>query len=181
MEPQRKLYLFIAMSLDGHIAAPDGDISFLPPIDPEGEDYGYAGFIEKVDTVILGRKTYDKILSMNVQAPYGQRTVYVLTHSPKEPEGNLQYYSGNLKELITRLRNEPGRNIYCDGGADTIHQLLEEDLIDEMIISIIPVLLGEGIALFKGGLQEKKLSLLTVSAYENGLVKLHYQRNRNAG
>lgn len=181
MEHPRKLFLFIAMSLDGYIAAPDGDISFLPPIDPEGQDYGYADFIEKVDTVILGRKTYEKILSMNVEAPYGERTVYVLTHLPGKAKGNLRYYSGSLKDLVIHLRNETGRHIYCDGGADTIHQLLQEDLIDEMIISIIPVLLGNGIALFKGGLQEQKLSLLKVSSYENGLVKLHYQRNRNAG
>lgn len=178
MKTQRKLFLFIAMSLDGYIAGPDGDISFLPPIDKEGEDYGYSGFIEKVDTVVLGRKTWDKILSMEVGIPYGERRVYVLTHNPQELKGNIQYYSGSLKDLITDLKKQQGKHIYCDGGADTIHQLLKDDLIDEMIISIIPVLLGKGIALFKGGLQELKLRLESVSAYENGLVKLHYQRNR---
>lgn len=178
MEPQRKLFIFIAMSLDGYIAGPDGDISFLPPIDMEGEDYGYTSFIKKVDTVVLGRKTWDKILSMDVDIPYGERTVYVLTHTPQAQKSNIQYYSGSLKDLIADLKSKQGNHIYCDGGADTIHQLLSDDLIDEMIISIIPVLLGEGIALFKGGLQEIKLALKSVSAYENGLVKLHYQRNR---
>lgn len=180
MKQQRKLYLFIAMSLDGYIAAPDGDICFLPPIDKEGEDYGYTDFIEKVDTVVLGRKTYDKILSMGMADPYGDREVYVLTHSPKVEKGKMHYYSGNLKDLILRLKSQEGQHIYCDGGADTIQQLLAEDLIDEMIISIIPVLLGEGIALFKGGFSLKKLSLVKASSYENGLVKLHYLRNRNA-
>lgn len=179
MEPQRKLYIFIAMSLDGYIAALDGDISFLPPIDMEVEDYGYADFIENIDTVVLGRKTYNKILSVGVEIPYGEREVFVLTHSPKEETGKLKYYSGSLKELILHLKSQNGKHIYCDGGADTIHQLLVEDMIDEMIVSIVPVLLGEGIALFKGGLSEKKLSLERVSSYENGLVKLHYLRNRN--
>lgn len=177
MDLQRKLYLFIAMSLDGFIAAPDGDISFLPPIEQEGEDYGYNDFIETIDTVVLGRKTYDKILSMGISNPYGERDVYVLTHSPKEKEGKLQYYSGSLKALIVNLKGQNGKHIFCDGGAETIHQLLKEDLIDEMIISIIPVLLGEGIALFKGGLASLTLSLINVSSYENGLVKLHYRRN----
>jgi dihydrofolate reductase len=177
MESPRKLYIFIAMSLDGYIAAPDGDISFLPPIDMEVEDYGYADFIENIDTVVLGRKTYDKILSMGVEAPYGDREVFVLTHSPKKETGKLKYYSGSLKQLILGLKSQKGKHIYCDGGADTIHQLLADDLIDEMTISIIPILLGEGIALFKGGLPEKKLSLVNVSSYENGLVKLHYRRS----
>jgi dihydrofolate reductase len=168
------------MSLDGFIAGPDGDISFLLPIDKEGEDYGYTDFIEKVDTVVLGRKTYDKILSMGIEKPYGQREVYILTHSPQEDKGPLHYYSGSLKELILQFKHQNGKNIYCDGGADTIHQLLADDLIDEMIISIIPVLLGEGIALFKGGLPTQKLSLVSVSPYKNGLVKLHYRRDQGS-
>lgn len=180
MEHQRKLFLFIAMSLDGYIAAPDGDIRFLPPIEKEGEDYGYTDFIDQIDTVVLGRKTYDKILSMGITNPYGDRDVYILTHSPKEQQGNLHYYSGNLKELIMGFKSKQGKHLYCDGGADTIHQLLADDLIDEMIISIIPVLLGEGIALFKGGLPSLQLSLVKVSTYENGLVKLHYRRDQES-
>lgn len=177
MEHPRKLYIFIAMSLDGYIAAPDGDISFLPPIEMDKEDYGYKDFIENIDTVVLGRKTYDKILSMGVENPYGDRQMYILTHSPKEDTGKLHYYSGSLKELILHHKSQKGKHIYCDGGADTIHQLLADDLIDEMIISIIPILLGEGIALFKGGMPALKLALVKVSSYENGLVKLHYRRN----
>lgn len=179
MNNNRKLYLFIAISLDGYIAKPDGDIGFLSMVEKKGEDYGYACFIEKVDTVIIGRKTYDKILSMGMELPYGDRMVYVWSHSPGEDIDNIRFYNGHLNDLISRIRHKHGKHIYCDGGAETIHQLLADDLVDEIIISMIPVLLGEGISLFKGGLAEKQLSLQSVTGFEKGLVQMHYVRERN--
>lgn len=176
MQNNRKLFLFIAMSLDGFIAKQDGDIGFLSQVETEGEDYGYSTFIESVDTIILGRKTYDKILSMGIDWPYGSREVYVLTRSVKPNSGSLHFFSGELDELISRLQRLEGKHIYCDGGSETIHQLLEKDLIDEMIISIIPHLLGDGIALFKGGLPEKRLQFRSAESFEKGLVQLHYNR-----
>lgn len=174
MDNHRKLCLFIAMSLDGYIAKPDGDISFLDEMNQEGEDYGYSAFIETVDAVILGRKTYDKILSMGVESPYGERDVYVVTRTPRENSGKTTFYSGDLKELVTTLKSKPGKNIYCDGGAEIIDQLLHGNLIDEMTVSVIPVLLGEGIRLFRGNFQEKKLKLTESKSFEKGLVQLHY-------
>lgn len=170
----RKLCLFIAMSLDGYIAKPDGDFSFLDEMNQEGEDYGYKAYIETVDTVLLGRKTYDKILSMGVESPYGERDVYVVTRTPRENSGKTTFYSGDLKELVTTLKSKPGKNIYCDGGAEIISQLLHENLIDEMTVSVIPVLLGEGIRLFSGNFQEKKLKLTGSKSFEKGLVQLNY-------
>ena len=85
----------------------------------------------------------------------------------------------DLTDLLSKLNSEEGKHIYCDGGAETIHQLLLDDLIDEMIISIIPVLLGNGISLFKGSLQEKKLQLISAKSFEKGLVQLHYIRVRD--
>ena len=174
MQNNRKLFLYIAVSLDGFIAKQDGDIGFLSEVEKEGEDYGYSTFMETVDTIIVGRKTYDKILSMDIEWPYGAREVYVFTRSPKPDSGTLHFYSGNLSDLISKLKNQEGKHIYCDGGAETIHQLRMDDLIDEMIISVIPVLLGNGIALFHSGLQEKKLRLLSADSFEKGLVQLHY-------
>lgn len=170
----RKICLFIAMSIDGYIAKPDGDISFLDEMNQEGEDYGYSAFSETVDTVIIGRKTYDKILSMGVESPYGDRDVYVLTRSPRENSGKINFYPGDFKELVTTLKSKPGKNIYCDGGAEIIAQLIHENLIDEMTISVIPVILGEGIRLFSGNFQEKKLKLTKSKSFENGLVQLQY-------
>jgi dihydrofolate reductase len=179
MQNNRKLFLYIAMSLDGYIAKQDDDISFLTAVEQEGEDYGYSKFIETIDVVILGRKTYDKILAMGIALPYGDRKVYVLTRTPKPDSGNIQFYSGSLPDLISILKNQEGKHIYCDGGAETVHQLLQDDLIDEMTISIIPVLLGDGIRLFKGGLQEQKLQLINAQSFEKGLIQLRYIRVRN--
>lgn len=172
----RKLCLFIAMSLDGFIAKPDGDISFLDEMNQEGEDYGYNAYIETIDTVLLGRKTYDKIQSMGIESPYGDRAVYVITRTPRANSEKTTFYPGDLKELVTTLKSKPGKNIYCDGGAEIVQQLLSMDLIDEMTISIIPVLLGEGIRLFSGNFQEKKLKLKESKSFEKGLVQLHYCR-----
>ncbi|HET6559218.1 MAG TPA: dihydrofolate reductase family protein [Prolixibacteraceae bacterium] len=180
MKTNRKLYLFIAMSLDGYIAKQDDDISFLEQVEKQGEDYGYSKFIATVDTIVLGRKTYDKILSMNTEPPYGNREIYVITRTPRPDEGNVHYYSGRISILISSLRSKEGLHIYCDGGAETVHHLLIADLVDEMIISVIPVLLGDGIALFKGGLEEKKLTLQSATSYEKGLVQMHYIRQRES-
>lgn len=174
----RKVILYIAMSLDGYIAKTDGDISFLSLVEQEGEDYGYSEFIETVDTVILGRKTYDKILTMGIESPYGGRKVYVLTRN-SIPTDKVTYYSGNLSELVSSLKSQSGKNIYCDGGAETVHLFLQEKLFDELIISIIPVLLGNGIRLFGKSFPEQKIQLVSSKSFNAGLVQLHYNVNRD--
>ena len=175
----RKVILYIAMSLDGFIAKPDGDIGFLDQVELEGEDYGYSEFINTVDTVILGRKTYDKILSMGVEFPYGDRQVFVITRNPRPDSGKTIFFSGNLADLVLSLKSQFGKNIYCDGGGETISQLLQENLIDEMTISVIPVLLGDGIRLFGQGFPEQKLQLVSSKSFEKGLVQLNYILIRN--
>lgn len=172
----RKVILYIAMSLDGFIARNDGDIGFLSQVEQEGEDYGYSAFTETVDTFILGRKTYEKVLSMGFEAPYGEREVYVLTRTPKPTAGTIHYFSGSLTDLIFRLKKQEGKHIYCDGGAETVHQFLLNDLFDELIISIIPVLLGDGIRLFGQSFPEQKLNLLSSKSFKKGLMQLHYIR-----
>ena len=179
MNSNRKVILYIAMSLDGFIAKHDDDISFLSQVEQEGEDYGYSAFIEIVDTVILGRKTYDKVLSMGFEVPYGERDVYVLTRSSNPDSGTVHYYSGNLTDLISRLKKQDGKNIYCDGGAETVHAFVRDDLFDELIISIIPILLGDGIRLFGQNFQEQQLQLIQSRSFEKGLVQLHYIRVRD--
>ena len=176
MELNRKTFLFIAMSLDGYIAKPDGDIHFLDQVEQEGEDYGYTAFIESVDTVVLGRKTYDKVLSMGAEMPYGNRQVFVLTRQPQPAKGQTTFYSGSLSELISSLKAQAGKNIFCDGGAETALQFLRNDLFDELTVSIIPVLLGEGIRLFGENFPEQKLQLIESKTFEKGLVQLHYVR-----
>lgn len=171
----RKLILYIACSLDGYIAKPNDDLSFLDRVHKEGEDYGYADFISSVDTVILGRKTYDWVMSQVDEFPHADKETYVITRKERENEGNIIFYNGNLKTLVERLKHSKGKNIFCDGGAEVVNELLKEKLFDELIISIIPVLVGDGIKLFKDGQSEQSLKLISSKEYDTGLVQLYYE------
>jgi dihydrofolate reductase/RimJ/RimL family protein N-acetyltransferase len=173
---QRKVMLFIAMSLDGFIAKPDDDLDFLSMVAEEGQDYGYADFISSVDTVIVGRKTYDKVLSMGIPFPHADKDTYVITRSPRPNIGSIQFYTGSLQALVHDLKTKTGKHIYCDGGADIVNELLHENLIDDLIISVIPILLGNGIPLFKKGRPEQALQLIAAKSFEKGLTQLHYRR-----
>ncbi|MFZ4771062.1 MAG: dihydrofolate reductase family protein [Ferruginibacter sp.] len=171
---ERKVILYIAMSLDVYIAGPSGEIEFLSSMDKAGEDYGYANFLKEIDTIIIGRKTFDKLKEMGYQYPHTDKKVYIITHTTKPDIGTFEYYTGNLTTLISKIKNLPGKHIYCDGGADLATALLQENLIDEILISIIPMVLGEGIRLFKSGIPSQRLKLLETKYFEKGLVRLHY-------
>lgn len=164
------------MSLDGYIAKPDDDLGFLSIVEMEGEDYGYGEFIKTIDTVIIGRKTYDKVMSMDIDFPYSGKDVFVITRTSAPDTVDVKFYSGNLKTLITKIKSENGKNIFCDGGAETVNELLYDDLIDEFIISVIPVLVGDGKKLFKDGRPEQSLKLKSTKHFDTGLVQLHYKR-----
>lgn len=174
----RKLSLFIAMSLDGYIAKPNDDLSFLKLVEKNGEDYGYAEFSDTIDTLIIGRKTYDYVLKEIGASHYdnGERDVFVITRTNRPSVGRTTFYTGSLTQLVNRLKSEKGKNIYCDGGAEVINELLKEDLVDEFIISIVPILLGAGVKLFKDGRPEQLLEVVTVKTYDTGLTQLHYRR-----
>lgn len=174
----RKLSLFIATSLDGYIAKPNDDLSFLKLVEKEGEDYGYQAFTDTIDTLIIGRRTYDYVVKEIGSSHYdnGKRDVYVITRTERPGAGRTTFYTGSLIELVKRLKSEKGKNIYCDGGAEVINELLKYDLIDEFIISIIPVLLGNGTRLFKDGRPEQMLELVNTKTFETGLTQLHYKR-----
>ncbi|ACU07651.1 Bifunctional deaminase-reductase domain protein [Flavobacteriaceae bacterium 3519-10] len=176
----RKTSLFIATSLDGYIAKPNDDLSFLKLVDKEGEDYGYAEFTSTIDTLIVGRKTYDYVLKEIGSSHYdnGQRDVYVITRTEKPQVGRTIFYTGKIDDLVKQLKSEKGENIYCDGGAEVINELLKHDLIDNLIISVIPVLLGNGTRLFKDGRPEQILEFIEAKTFEPGLIQLHYERKK---
>ncbi|OAD91506.1 dihydrofolate reductase [Aequorivita soesokkakensis] len=176
----RKLSLFIATSLDGYIAKPDDDLSFLSIVEKEGEDYGYAQFNKSIDTIIVGRKTYDYVLKEIGPSHYdnGERDVYVITRTEKPDTGKTIFYTESLSQLVKQLKVKDGKNIYCDGGAEVINELLRNDLIDELIISIIPILVGNGIRLFNDGRPEQELELVNSKAFDTGLVQLYYKRKK---
>lgn len=171
---ERKLLLYIAASADGFIAAPEDDLSFLDQVYREGEDYGYAQFMEQVDTILLGRRTFDWLHLQKLFSYPGKRVI-VLSQNPPPAETTAEFYSGNMADLVAQLRQQTGLHLFCDGGAQLIHSLLMENLVDELTISFIPVLLGDGIPLFRSGRSPQQLQLVSNRSFESGLVQLHYK------
>ena len=169
----RQLILYIAMSLDGYIAKEDGNLDFLSVVETPGEDFGHTDFLQGIDTVIWGRKTFDKVLSFGIGVPYKNKKVYVIS---KERTGNHEHavYYNNVASLVQDLKKKKGKNIYCDGGAEIVFELLQQRLFDRLIISVIPHLLGSGVRLFKEGFEEQALQLKRSIAYPSGLVQLWY-------
>ncbi len=175
----RKVILYIATSLDGYIAKPNDNLDFLSIVEKEGEDYGYASFIKSVDTVVLGRKTYDWIIAHVPEFHHADKKTYIITRTARPDVGNITFYTEDLKDLILKLKSETGKNIFIDGGAEIVNELLKENLIDEFVISIIPILVGDGVKLFKDGRPEQKLTLISTKQFETGLIQLHYKRIDN--
>ncbi|HRI00868.1 MAG TPA: dihydrofolate reductase family protein [Saprospiraceae bacterium] len=171
----RKVILYISMSLDGYIATKDNSLDFLSIVEQEGEDYGYIDFVKSVDTVIIGRKTYEKVIEMGYEYPHKDKDVYIVTRTTKPSIGNFKFYTGELTQLVNSLKNQSGKYIYCDGGAEIVNELIINDLVDEYIISVIPILLGDGIKLFKDGRPEQKLELVSAKQFDKGLTQLHYK------
>ena len=174
---KRKVNLFIAMSLDGYIAKPDGDNNFLSLVETPGEDYGYAGFLNTIDTVIWGMKTFDKILSMVNEVPHKDKIVYVISRTRKGTHAHAVYHP-NVVHLVEQLKQESGRDIYCDGGSEIVAELLKLSLIDRLIVSVIPHLLGDGIRLFREGLNEQVLTLRQSITYPSSLIQMWYDVGR---
>jgi len=175
MYSERKIILYIASSLDGFIAKPNDDLSFLARVQKSGEDYGYNEFMSTVDTVIMGRKTYEWVMKQVNEFPHSEIDTYIITRTPRESRGKIKFYTGDIKELILTLKQQSGKDIFIDGGAEIVNQLLKERLIDQFYISIIPVLLGDGIRLFRHGPPEQDLKLISSKEFETGLVQIHYE------
>lgn len=173
---KRNVILYIAMSLDGYIAKPNDDLDFLSIVEQEGEDYGYHDFLRSTDTVIVGRRTYDWVMGKVTEFPHADQRTFVITRSPRASIGSIQFYTGDLKALIHDLKQQDGKDIFIDGGAMLVNALLEDHLIDQIILSIIPILVGNGTRLFHDGRPEQQFELMSVKSFERGLVQLHYKR-----
>lgn len=171
----RKVFLYIAASLDGFIAQPNDDLSFLKLVEKEGEDYGYADFIKEVDTVVVGRKTYDWVKKHVPDFGHTGKDCYVITRTERPPVGKTIFYTGEPQELISQLKQQSGKNIFVDGGAELVNSLLKHNLFDEYIISIIPVFTGAGVRLFKDDNFYRELKFVSAKSFDTGLVQLHYR------
>ena len=114
-------------------------------------------------------------MAQGVESYHADKQVFVITRSEKPSKGNLTYYNDDLTQLVEGLKEESGKDIYCDGGAQLVKSLLEANLIDEIILSVVPVTLGDGIRLFPEGVASKNLELIGTKSYSTGMVQLHYR------
>ena len=169
-----KASVFIATSLDGFIAREDGGLDWLPQ--DGGEPHGYDEFIATVDAIVIGRKTFETVLAFDVW-PYGTRPVVVLTSTPsalEAPAGAVcEFMTGSPDEIVERLRARGLTHLYVDGGI-TIQRFLDAGLIQRLIITHIPVLLGDGIPLFGPLRQDITLEHVATRAFSSGLVQSEY-------
>jgi dihydrofolate reductase len=166
----RKVVLFIASSLDGYIARPSGDIDWLFT----DQDYGYSEFFASVDTVLLGRKTYEQVLTFG-EYPYEGVKSYVFTKNPLfQAENNVELVTEDIKKFINNLRQADGKNIWLVGGSQLTYDFMNKNLVDELILSIHPIVLGEGIPLFVNSTMPQFLKLTKCQTYSSGLVQLSY-------
>src|SRR5512143_223549 len=170
-----KVSAYIATSLDGFIARENGDIDWLPA--PGAEDYGYKEFMDTVDVLVMGRNTFDKVQAFP-EWPYGSKPVIVLSHGPVNiPERIARYVkslSSTPHELARILSEEGVRHVYVDGGK-TIQGFLDEGLIQELIITRIPILIGSGIPLFGPLKRDIRLRHIDTRQFPDGLVQSRYE------
>jgi dihydrofolate reductase len=166
--------VFIATSLDGFIARRDGSIDWLAAVERPGEDYGSTAYYASVDTIVMGRKTYDTAIGFEPW-PYARMRCVVLTSDRARTSRHGEaFYSGDLAALLDRLGAEGARHMYIDGGT-IIGQALAAGLVDEVTVSLIPVLLGDGTPLAPGLGADVRLELVEHRAFPSGLVQLRYR------
>src|SRR3954468_13015933 len=166
--------VFVGTSVDGFIARPNGDLDFLPP--GGGEPHGYSEFIATVDAIVIGRKTFETVLSME-EWPYAHKRVVVLSGRPLElsgVSGVVEQMAGPPTEIVSRLAASGAHHLYVDGGV-TIQGFLRAGLIQRLIITRVPVLIGEGVPLFGTLSRDIRLQHIATRHYPSGLVQSEYQ------
>jgi dihydrofolate reductase len=176
MTKRRKVIVHIAASADGYIARPDGDLEWLTSRPaPEGF-YGMNAFMKSIDTLLLGRKTYEVSLSLGGTFDKKTRTI-VFSHNPAPADApsGVEFVGGAIGPFVSRLREQPGKDIWLMGGGELIASFLDEQAIDEFVVSVVPVFIGDGIPLIARRHRQVPLELQSVERFDDGLVQLHYR------
>jgi dihydrofolate reductase len=176
MTKRRNVIVHIATSADGYIARPNGDLEWLTSRPaPEGF-YGLNAFMRSIDTKLLGRKTYEWSLRMGAKFDSKSRYIVFSRHAPPAdvPSG-VEFVNSAIGPFISRLRQQPGKDIWLMGGGELIASFLDEHAIDEVVISVVPVFIGNGIPLIARRPRHVPLELDSVERFDDGLVQLHYR------
>lgn len=168
----RKVILGLAVSLDSFIEGPNGeyDWCFI------GQDYGMSEFMQRIDALIMGRKSYEVAKQYEGESPWHEKKTYLFSNTMKEAEKGVEIVKGDVASQLMAIKNNSGKDIWLFGGADLIAQFVEADLIDEYWLSVHPVLLGKGKPLFQHFAKRKLLVLKEHKVYSSGLVSLIYHK-----
>ena len=169
--------LYIATSLDGYIARPDGAVDWLDDVEGDG-DNGYSVFYSKVGTVVMGRKTYEEVLRLTDEFPYAGKACYVLSRKNHEQRPGVTFTDEELESLIPRLKEQSDGYVWLVGGGQLVQQFLEKKLLDEMELYVIPKLIGEGITLFPEGTLPVNFELTGTESYGQ-IAALKYKSKTN--
>ncbi|QDO99916.1 dihydrofolate reductase family protein [Thalassotalea sp. PS06] len=171
---------YIAISVDGFIAGEGGDLSWLNEANalvPQGEDCGFAAFMGSIDYLVMGRHTYEKVLSFGGDWVYSKPVIVLSSRFVSIPDhlkDKVSASSQPIAELCLKLANKGARRIYVDGGY-TIRQFIDAGLLTDIELTLIPILIGKGIPLFNGLQQRQKLKLVNSNVYDFGFVQLKYE------
>jgi dihydrofolate reductase len=175
---RRKVIVHIGTSADGYIARPDGDLEWLTSRPAPQSFYGMNTFMKSIDTKVLGRKTYEMSLRMGAKFDAKNPHIVFSRHPPAEVPSGVQFVNDAIGPFVSRLREQPGKDIWLMGGGEIIASFLDEQAIDEFVISVAPVFIGEGIPLIARRHRHAPLELLSSERFEDGLVQLHYRLTR---
>ncbi|QDU29562.1 Dihydrofolate reductase [Anatilimnocola aggregata] len=167
-----KVVLFIATSLDGFIASPDGTVDWLF----HDADYGYTEFMASIDAVVMGRKTWEQAKTFEA-VPFAGKTVFVLARSnTSTADERIRFVQGEAPQILHQIRAEATKDIWLVGGGDVIQQFIAHDLIDEYRIFVHPVILGSGLPLFLPQAKMTTLSFVSNTPFQSGLIEMRYKR-----
>ena len=180
MTNRRKVIVHIGTSADGYIARPDGDLEWLTSRPAPAGFYGMNAFMKSIDTKLIGRKTYEVSLRMGAKFDSGSRTIVFSRHAPPaDAPSGVEFVNGAIRPFVNRLREHPGKNIWLMGGGDLIASFLDEQAIDEFVITVAPVFIGDGIPLIARRHRHVTLDLHSSEQFENGVVQIHYRVQKN--
>ena len=175
----RKIIAYLATSADGFIARPDGDVSWLDRPRP-ADEYGMPAFLRSVDTLIMGRITWEVGQKLGGTVVDGKRNIILSRTMPFHAAPGAMIENIDAADLAKRLRSEKGKNIWVMGGAQVFGEFVDAGELDDIIIHVIPVLIGEGIPLLDPVPRQSELKLKSSRRFADGVVRLHYEIDRNA-
>jgi dihydrofolate reductase len=178
---RRNVIVHIATSADGYIARPDGDLEWLTSRPAPKGFYGMNAFMKTVDTMLLGRKTYDVSLTMGAtfDSKKSRSIVFSRQAPPADVPPGVEFVSDAIGPFVRDLRAQPGKDIWLMGGGELIASFLDEQAIDEFVISVVPVFIGDGIPLIARRHRNVPLDLQSTERFEDGLVQLRYKIRRD--